>query len=38
MWTKITKARRDVFLRVLGECGNQTLAAERARVSRSWVC
>jgi hypothetical protein len=38
MWTKITKARREAFLRVLGECGNQTLAAERARVSRSWVC
>ncbi|HEY7811570.1 MAG TPA: hypothetical protein VIA98_14480 [Allosphingosinicella sp.] len=38
MWTKITRARRDAFLRVLGECGNQTLAAERARVSRSWVC
>ncbi|HEY0027313.1 MAG TPA: hypothetical protein VGC35_05540 [Allosphingosinicella sp.] len=38
MWTKITAARREAFLRVLGECGNQTLAAERARVSRSWVC
>ncbi|HEY0147893.1 MAG TPA: hypothetical protein VGB70_02705 [Allosphingosinicella sp.] len=38
MWTKITQARREAFLRVLGECGNQTLAAERARVSRSWVC
>lgn len=35
---KITAARRDAFLRVLGECGNQTVAAERARVSRSWVC
>ena len=38
MWTKITKARREAFLRALRECGNQTLAAERARVSRSWVC
>ena len=38
MWTKITAARREAFLRVLGECGNQTVAAERARVSRSWVC
>ena len=38
MWTKVTAARREAFLRVLGECGNQTVAAERARVSRSWVC
>lgn len=38
MWTKITKARREAFLRALRECGNQTLSAERARVSRAWVC
>mgnify|MGYP002777883109 CR=1 FL=1 len=30
-------ARRAAFLTALAETGNQTLAAERARVSRSWV-
>ena len=38
MWTKITAARREAFLRALEACGNQTVAAERVRVSRSWVC
>jgi hypothetical protein len=38
MSKKIGAARREVFLRALGACGNQTVAAERARVSRSWVC
>lgn len=38
MWKKITAARRDGFLRALEACGNQTVAAERARVSRAWVC
>jgi hypothetical protein len=30
--------RREAFLRALEATGNQTLAAERACVSRSWVC
>ncbi len=30
-------ARVEAFFRALGETGNQTIAAERARVSRSWV-
>lgn len=34
---KTTPARREAFFRALGETGNQTIAAERARVSRSWV-
>jgi hypothetical protein len=34
---KISPARRAAFFRALRETGNQTLAAERARVSRSWV-
>jgi len=37
MSAKITKARRDAFLKAVRETGNQTLAAERAKVSRSWV-
>jgi hypothetical protein len=30
--------RRGAFLKALEVCGNQTLAAERVCVSRSWVC
>ncbi|MBT2188146.1 hypothetical protein [Sphingobium nicotianae] len=37
MTAKFTAARRDAFLRALAETGNQTIAAERAKVSRSWV-
>ena len=37
MSRKFTAARRNAFLRALAESGNQTLAAERAKVSRSWV-
>jgi len=35
---KISAARRAAFLEALAETGNQTIAAERAKVSRSWVC
>jgi hypothetical protein len=38
MYKKMSEARRRAFLRALEETGNQTLAAERARVSRSWAC
>jgi hypothetical protein len=38
MTAKFTQARKDAFLAALAETGNQTLAAERAKVSRSWVC
>jgi len=34
---KTGPARRAVFLKAVRETGNQTLAAERAKVSRSWV-
>lgn len=34
---KTSTARREAFFRALAETGNQTLAAERAKVSRSWV-
>jgi hypothetical protein len=34
---KTSPARRAAFFKALGETGNQTLAAERAKVSRSWV-
>lgn len=37
MSAKISAARRSAFLKALEETGNQTLAAERAKVSRSWV-
>jgi hypothetical protein len=37
MSRKFSEARRAAFLRALAETGNQTLAAERAKVSRSWV-
>ena len=38
MSRKFAEARRQAFLRALAETGNQSLAAERAKVSRSWVC
>ena len=38
MHKKMSGKRREAFLRALEACGNQTLAAERACVSRSWVC
>lgn len=34
---KTSPARRAAFLQAVRETGNQTLAAERAKVSRSWV-
>ena len=34
---KTSPARRAAFFRALFETGNQSLAAERAKVSRSWV-
>ena len=37
MTAKFGEARRRAFLAALRETGNQTLAAERAKVSRSWV-
>ena len=37
MSAKISASRRAAFLKALGETGNQTLSAERAKVSRSWV-
>lgn len=37
MTHKTSPARRAAFLRAVAETGNQTLAAERAKVSRSWV-
>jgi hypothetical protein len=37
MTRKFGLARREAFLAALRETGNQTLAAERAKVSRSWV-
>ena len=37
MTAKFGDARRKAFLAALRETGNQTLAAERAKVSRSWV-
>ena len=37
MSKKITATRCAAFLKALAETGNQTLAAERAKVSRSWV-
>lgn len=37
MAAKFSPQRRAAFLAALAETGNQTLAAERARVSRSWV-
>jgi hypothetical protein len=37
MTQKFTQVRKDAFLAALRVTGNQTLAAERAKVSRSWV-
>lgn len=37
MSRKTSTARREAFFRALAETGNQTLAAERAKVSQSWV-
>lgn len=37
MSKKFSEARRAAFFNALRETGNQTLAAERAKVSRSWV-
>lgn len=37
MSRKTSMTRREAFFRALTETGNQTIAAERARVSRSWV-
>lgn len=38
MTVKMSERRRDAFLAALEGSGNQTLAAEKACVSRSWVC
>ena len=38
MTAKMSAARRRAFLAALRATGNQTVAAERAKVSRSWVC
>ncbi|PAX07115.1 hypothetical protein [Sphingomonas lenta] len=37
MSAKTSERRRAAFFKALAETGNQTLAAERAKVSRSWV-
>ena len=37
MSAKTSPARRAAFFKALRETGNQTLACERARVSRAWV-
>lgn len=37
MSAKISASRKRAFLAALAATGNQTLAAERAKVSRSWV-
>lgn len=37
MTRKFDESRRRAFLDVLAETGNQTIAAERAKVSQSWV-
>lgn len=37
MSAKISASRKRAFLAALARTGNQTLAAERAKVSRSWV-
>ena len=38
MYRKMCERRRAAFLAALEESGNQTLAAEKTCVSRSWVC
>jgi hypothetical protein len=37
MSRKFSEARRAAFLEAVAETGNQTIAAERAKVSRAWV-
>jgi hypothetical protein len=37
MTAKFTAARREAFFRALARTGNQSLAAEQAKVSQSWV-
>ncbi len=37
MSAKTSAGRREAFFRALAETGNQTISAERAKVSRSWV-
>ena len=37
MTKKTSKARTGAFFKALSETGNQTISAERACVSRSWV-
>ncbi|MEP7349496.1 MAG: hypothetical protein ABI668_06025 [Sphingorhabdus sp.] len=37
MSKKASAARTEAFFQALAETGNQTISAERARVSRSWV-
>jgi len=37
MTRKFSQARKDAFLAAVRETGNQTIACERAKVSRSWV-
>jgi hypothetical protein len=37
MTAKTSERRKAAFLKALAETGNQTLSAERAKVSRSWV-
>lgn len=37
MTRKFSQTRKDAFLAALRQTGNQTIAAERAKVSRSWV-
>jgi hypothetical protein len=37
MTAKVSQARRELFLATLRATGNRTLAAERAKVSQSWV-
>jgi hypothetical protein len=37
MVAKTSPARRAAFLRALAASGKRALAAERAKVSRSWV-
>lgn len=37
MTRKFSQGRKDAFLAALSETGNQTIAAEQAKVSRSWV-
>jgi hypothetical protein len=37
MTKKTSQARVEAFFKALAETGNQTISAERAHVSRSWV-